>query len=388
MERSRSLFPFVTDCLIILFGAGLILFTKDVSAAAAGAVDLCARVLLPALFPFFVLSSLCVSTGLGDRLSRLAAWPMERLFRLPGESAPAVILGMIGGYPVGARTAFELYDAGVCDRESCSRLLGFCSCCGPAYLFSAVGAAVFGQLRAGLLLFVCHVLAAVLIGLVSGFFAKRPRNTARRQICAPASGAGAFTQAVSSAFSGMLNVCGFVIFFAAAMAFLQSCGFFTLCCRLLFFLPPAAADTLIRGLVEMTSGVACLPRCGLDLPAALALAGVICGWGGLSVHCQVLALMGDRAIPMDRYFWGKLFHGLLAGGMTYIGALFFLRDAAACAPGYAPQCTVQSPLYFILICGVYLAITLLGSALAVWIDTWREKRAAAKNGCNSGAKKV
>lgn len=389
MERSRSFFPFVTDCLIILFGAGLILFTKDVSAAAAGAVDLCARVLLPALFPFFVLSSLCVSTGLGGRISRLAARPMERLFRLPGECAPAVILGLIGGYPVGARTAFELYDAGACDRESCGRLLGFCSCCGPAYLFSAVGAAVFGQLRAGLLLFACHALAALAIGLVSGFFARRPdRPTPRRLPCAHSANAGTFTQAVSSSFSGMLNVCAFVIFFAAAMAFLQSCGFFTLCRRLFFFLPPAAADTLARGLVEMTSGVAHLAQCGLPLPGALALAAFLCGWGGLSVHFQVLSLRDGRDIPMGRYFWGKLFHGLLAGAMTYAGALFFLRDAAACAPGYVPAGTVQSPLYFILICGVYLAVTLLTSAAAVRIDEWREKRAAAKNGCNPGAKKV
>ncbi len=80
--------------------------------------------------------------------------------------------------------------------------------------------------------------------------------------------------------------------------------------------------------------------------------------------------------------------GLLAGAMTYAGALFFLRDAAACAPGYVPAGTVQSPLYFILICGVYLAVTLLASAAAVRIDEWREKRAAAKNGCNPGAKKV
>ena len=125
MEKRNSLARLAdlsTACLITLFGIGLILCTKGVSAAAHRALLLCGRVVIPSLFPFLVLSTLLLSCGPGDALAHLQARPMEVLFRLPGSCAPALVMGMIGGYPVGARTAFALYDRRACTAEECSRL--------------------------------------------------------------------------------------------------------------------------------------------------------------------------------------------------------------------------------------------------------------------------
>ena len=69
---------------------------------------LAGREALPALFPFFVASGLLVRSGLAERLGRAAARPLARLYGLPPEAAPAVILGLTGGYPVGAATVAEL----------------------------------------------------------------------------------------------------------------------------------------------------------------------------------------------------------------------------------------------------------------------------------------
>lgn len=360
----------VTFCLITLFASGLILFTKEVSAAASGGIETCLRVVIPSLFPFFVLSSLCISTGMAHSFSRLFALPMRYLFRLPSSCAPAFVLGLIGGYPIGAKTAFDLYDGGACDGEECSRLLGFCSSCGPAFIFSAVGVSLFGSLRAGAVIYVCHILSAVIIGLISGFFY---RGEVPRKPVASYGGrltASAFTSAVSSSFSSMINVCGFVIFFSALMAFLEKCGFFALCQKLFFFLPEGAGLSLARGVIEMTGGVVSLPVETLGFPAAMALCAFIIGFGGISVHCQVLSLLGDRPIPMGRYFRGKLAQGLLSAAMTYPASLYFLRDVAVSMPPIdSERLYAASPLYYFIVMGVYLSLALLLSSL-----TSREKR--------------
>ncbi len=381
---------FCTTCLIILFGAGLILCTKGVSAAASRAIDLCARVVIPSLFPFLVLSSLCLSTGTGQRISALLARPTEVLFHLPGSCAPALVLGMIGGYPIGARTAFDLYDRRLCTREEASRLLAFCSCCGPAFLCSAAGSAVFGSLEAGLLLWACHVAAALIIGIVQGRFLPRPKDSKApllHHISPPFS--RIFTQAVSSAFQTMLNVCGFVIFFAALMALLEDSGMLAAAEKTLFFLPPSMADPLLRGLLEMTGGTSALSAChALTFPQAMALAALIAGWGGMSVHAQVLSLREDREIPMAPYFMGKTFHALLSAAMTYGASFYFLPDPAlhsAFAPVGEPSgVTVIHPLYYILVCGLYLAACLAVTALVLWL----EEREGRKDGCQTGRKPV
>ena len=65
--------------------------------------------MVPALFPFLAVSSLLVSLGFGEWVSPHLAGVMGPLFRLPGQASSALLLGLVGGYPIGAKTAADLY---------------------------------------------------------------------------------------------------------------------------------------------------------------------------------------------------------------------------------------------------------------------------------------
>lgn len=102
-----------------LLGAGLlccalalICWPKEVSAAVRDGLGLCYNVIIPSLFPFFILSSLVVSLGMAGYLGRLLEPVMRPLFHVSGACAAALALGFIGGYPVGARSALTLYENG------------------------------------------------------------------------------------------------------------------------------------------------------------------------------------------------------------------------------------------------------------------------------------
>ena len=105
----------------------LVLFLAEagfVRAAAAEALSLCAGSVIPALFPFLVVSSLLLSLGLGELLSPMLAGLMEPLFRVDGVGSSALLLGLVGGYPIGAKTAADLYRGGRLSRPEAERLLG------------------------------------------------------------------------------------------------------------------------------------------------------------------------------------------------------------------------------------------------------------------------
>ena len=126
----------------VFFGAAL-LFFPDVSAAAAReGVTLCLQTVLPSLFPFFVLSSLLVQSDVPRLLSRAMAGVMYPLFGVSGAGASALILGLLGGYPVGARTVAELYGRGEIAREEAEQLLAFCNNSGPGFFLGVCGTAV------------------------------------------------------------------------------------------------------------------------------------------------------------------------------------------------------------------------------------------------------
>ncbi len=47
----------------------------------------------------------------------------------------------------------------------------------------------------------------------------------------------------------------------------------------------------------------------------LSMAAFMLGWAGLSVHCQVLAFLGDSGLSMRTYLAGKLLHGGLSAAL-------------------------------------------------------------------------
>ena len=126
------------------------------SAVAAEAVrrglTLCARSVIPALFPYFVVSGLFISLGFADGVGRRLEPLTRRLFGVGGAGASAFFLGLLGGYPVGGRTVGQLYRAGRLSKDEAERLLAFCNNAGPSVILGVVGVGCFGSLRTGVYL--------------------------------------------------------------------------------------------------------------------------------------------------------------------------------------------------------------------------------------------
>ena len=99
--RIRWFMDFLLAALLICATLGLILSPKETAAAAREGIALCVDVIIPSLFPFFVISALTIELGLTRWLGKLLEPVMRPLFRLGGQCSAAVVLGFLGGYPVG-----------------------------------------------------------------------------------------------------------------------------------------------------------------------------------------------------------------------------------------------------------------------------------------------
>ena len=119
---------------VLLITVWLLWEAEALREAAREGLALCAGSVIPALFPFLAASSLLLKLGFGDALAGPLA-PLMGLYRLPGEAAGALVLGLAGGYPVGARTAAELCAQGALTRDEAERLLTFCNNANPARAF-------------------------------------------------------------------------------------------------------------------------------------------------------------------------------------------------------------------------------------------------------------
>ncbi|MEG1632426.1 MAG: sporulation protein [Oscillospiraceae bacterium] len=296
----------------------LLLCSAEALESAKYGLSLCARVIIPSLFPFFVVSSLIGGLGLPSYLGRAAAPAMMRLFGVSGEGAAAFVLGVTGGYPLGASVVADLVRSGRTTKEDGSRLLCFCNNSGPAFIVGAAGIGVFGSAGTGLLLYLSHVLAAITVGVLMA---------GERRAYAPATNSAhievlsfseALPKAVRDSVTGVLGICGFVVFFTVCVGVLDASGVFPRAAgELAVFLGQSLHFTraLLTGLLELGSGLGALEGL-VAAPLNLALCSFIIGWGGVSVHLQTAAVVAGTGIKTARHTVGRLLCGLISAIYT------------------------------------------------------------------------
>ena len=281
--------------LAVLAAAALLLLRPEAASQAVGdGLALCANTVIPALFPFFAVVSLLLQLGLVGSLQGLCAPFMGPVFHLRGVCALPLLTGLLGGYPSGARTAADLCRQGLLTRREAELLLGFCDNCGPGFLLGYVGAGILGSARAGAYLFLIHVCSALLVGMVlcrlcgDRGSALLGSSLPARVIPFPQ----ALTAAVSGALASTLSICAFVVLF-----------------RVLAALPPVRLPAPLLGVLEMVTGTAALA----PGRAGFIAAAVMVGWGGLSVHCQAMAVAAPAELSFRWHWIGKALQAALSG---------------------------------------------------------------------------
>lgn len=291
---------------------------------------LCAEVVIPTLFPFLVLSSFVIHLGLAERFGRLFTRLTAALFKLPGASAPVLVLGILGGYPVGARACAELVDTGALTRAEGNRLLTFCINSSPAYIIGAAGAGLLHSAQAGTLLYAAHILSSLLVGTLLGMHSPKPSAgaLARRPVTRmPAS--GALVTSVTGAATSMLGISGFVVFFSSLSSLLFSTGLVGWMARLAAFLPglhwfdAGTAQTLLKGFLEVSGGCDAAVHNGQFVLEALS---AFLSWSGLSVVFQVLFAVRGTGLSARGYVASRPLHMLFSILFTVI--LFSLFPVA------------------------------------------------------------
>lgn len=305
-------------------------------------LSLAAHEALPALFPFFAASALLVRTGLADLLARFAARPLAWLYGLPPAAAPVLILGLSGGYPVGAATAAAALEQQLLTPEQAARVNTFCNCASPGFCIGLVGLGVFGSARTGAALYGIHAFSALLTGLLAARAAPCRTEPSRPPVSSGEGFASAFCGAVRQAASTALTVTAFLTMFSVFLALLHP------------VLSQWSYGAALTGLIELTCGLQTLSSLPLTAGARLTLASFLLGFGGLAVQFQVRAIAAPCALPMRGFVSAKLLHGALAAAITAALLRFSphaLPVSVPCMASGAPESGWTGVIFLILLSG-------------------------------------
>ena len=313
--------------VLLLAAAGLLLAPQAAASGALQGLRACAARVIPTLLPFFVVSRMLTALPLptpGRRADRL----FRALFGVRAACLPALLTGLLGGYPAGAAAVTELYRAGALSKAEAERALCFCNNSGPGFFAGLIGAAVLGDVRRGLILYGLHALSALLTGLLlPGSAPPAALRTVRREKPVLSS---LLPEAVQGSCAALLQVSGLIVFFSSMLAVLRAAGLTAL-------LPNRLAEALACGALELSSGILLLSGAGAEAACALLM-----GWGGLCVHFQAMSLWQTAGLRPHGYFPAKLLHGLLSAVLAL--ACFAPCPAALLSAGAVTGCALLAPL--------------------------------------------
>ncbi len=295
----------------------LILDAKFTALYAYEGVMLCLRTLIPSLFPFFVLSVMLNQALLGLSVPGLRY--LGKLCGLPRGSESILLLGLLGGYPVGAASIYACYKNQTICKQTAHRLLGFCSNAGPAFIFG-MASTLFQNPLAPWFLWGIHMISAILTGIIlphKDFSHCTLENAQTLPI----------SEALKKSISIMASICGWVILFRVIIGF---------CSRWFMWLLPSEVKCLMIGLLELSNGCAEL-TCISSEAMRYMLCTCMLSFGGICVGMQTVTATADLGTGL--YFPGKLMQVFFSLILAYMTQRFL----------FDPQSLVHLPVPFLVI---------------------------------------
>ncbi len=332
--------------IFLAFTASLLIFSGSNLPAIKSGLQLWATSVVPSLFPFFVATELLMHTNVINIFGRVLNGYMKPLFNISGEGAFAFIMGIISGYPVGAKIASKFRENNICTKAECERLLSFTNNSGPLFIIGTVGILMYQNTGIGILLFITHLLGCLSVGFIFRFWKRNKNdsigdkkvimkktsyNYASEKKTASFSNLGEImAESITNSISTILLIGGFVVLFSSIISILKASGILNVLCMaispILNFLhiDSSFASSLLTGILEITNGIQSISSIACKkISINLIITAFLLGFGGISVFLQVFSITAKTDLSIKPYIYGKILHGLFAAFYTFIFIQFF-----------------------------------------------------------------
>ncbi len=329
---NRKVLTVLVGIVIVFF----VVFPHMVCQGAKTGLLLWFDTVLPALLPFMVLSNFMIHQNITEGVSRIAAPVFTRLFGLSKAGCYPAVIGLLSGYPIGAKTAAQLYREQMITKEEAQYLLVFCNNASPMFLLEYMGVYCMGLLYPAVLpgiIYLSAFLGAFLCRIGRQAGAASDRDGRRqghklgrifRGMCNFREGGGekvsrphkktsvivSLDESILDAFVTITKIGGYIILFSILAQ---------IAAELLPF--PGVAKYIGIGILEITTGGAVLAKAAIPEAARSIILAGLCAFGGLSSVAQTASVLGETDLRVGGYLFAKIRQAVLAMALA---ALWFI----------------------------------------------------------------
>ena len=278
----------------------LLYFKREVKEGIFEGFLLSYTTVIPAVFPFFILSDLWNKSNSSYKegiISRL----FEKTFLLNRLSLPAFICGYICGFPMGVKIANNLYVRGVLTKEELEKICPLINNPSIIFVISGVGFGLFNSMKIGIILYLSVVFSSIII-----CFLLREKGAAYLNSNVILKQKYTLTESIKNAGLNSIYITSYIIFFSAILSIISS------------IVKNQVILTAIYTLSEISNSVFAINNLDyLDVGVKISLISFSLGFSGLCVFLQAFSFL-PKEISKIKYLIIKLFQGLLSSILTCI----------------------------------------------------------------------
>lgn len=285
-----------------------------------------AKIVLPSLFCYFILTKLLMQQKDSFKIFKILDNPFEKMFKTKRFGGYIFFMSILTGYPLGAKLIYEFFEQKMISKTDAKKMISFCSTSGPMFVIGSVAVGMFANAKLGTIVFVCHILSA----LLNGFIYRNIKN----EKCEEQQN---FHYDLPEIKKQTLND----IMFNTIISVLMIGGYISLCFSLLEFVTNLKIfeiinnlfvgifgsnifESFVKGFVEVTNGCLSLTKGEFSsVVLELSLCSLI-SFGGLSIHLQSHFFLSKIGISYGYFLLTKITQTLLAFGLSLMVCIVVL----------------------------------------------------------------
>lgn len=276
----------------------------------------------PSLFPFFVLSELLINYGFIELVGEIFKPFMNKVFKVKGVGAFALIMSLISGFPSSAKYIKELYNKKLINEFEATKLLMFTHFSNPLFILGTISLLFLNNKEVGLLILICHYLGNFIIGIIfRNYYPSKEenKNISIKKVLTEISNnriknnkkfGEIITTALLNSINTLILILGVITMFLVITTIIDNN------INLNSF-----HQSILNGFVEMTQGLKYVSLEEIPLKLKCILSTMIISFGGLSVHMQVISILSDTKINYLPFLTARIIHAIISSLL-----MFFLFD--------------------------------------------------------------
>ena len=286
----------------------MLYFSSEITDGARQGLFLWYNSVVPALFPFMVLTSLIISGGGIQQIMSPFYLFLNPLFGISYEGCFVLLSGFLCGYPMGAKTCAEFVNENRISLSEGKFLMSICNHASPMFILGYVYPWFADHIDVSTILISVYAPVVLIAIAAKVIYLSKIRDRSTSKNAQTETVTFNIEDSILSSIEVLCKIGGYLILFSISIVLIRKLSVL-----------PAPVRVFLIGMMEMTTGIRELAGISEWKPAYIAAISCLT-FGGVSGIFQVKSVIKNKkaGLSVRPYILWKFAHAILSAGLASI----------------------------------------------------------------------